>query len=286
MKRRYREKEYKCGEYLDVDVFPVFDTGRATKKRRARYKATSAMQARLNQKNAERELTRVLNANFRRGDISVTLTYRDDALPSDEAEAMRDARNFLRRVARLRKKRGLAQMKYVLIIGGGRFHFHIPMSAGLSDEELIELWGKGYLNVIHFQPNESGLEGHARYIARQGEEDLFDGEDLFSMFDIDLESGEVTEREGVNAGRKKNKKRYICSRNIEHPEPVVRDGRISARRVEELATVDNATSFAFEKLYPGYIFTSCIPYYNDENGGWYLHIKMRKKREKKRDGRS
>ena len=88
MRRRYREKEYRCGDYLEVDVFPVLCDVKCAKGRKKRYKPTSAMQERLNQRNAERELTRILNRNFGRGDISVTLTYRADTLPKTEEEAM------------------------------------------------------------------------------------------------------------------------------------------------------------------------------------------------------
>ena len=271
MRKRYREKIYKCGEYLEVDIFPVFAQG--NRRRRAKYKPTSAMQEKLNQRHAEQELTRILNANFTSRDISATLTYDRDSLPETLAEAMRDVKNFLRRVKRLRAKKGLSEMKYVLIPGGGRYHFHVPMSGGISAEELAKLWGKGYCNVIHFRFNENGLEGHARYTANQYDEDLFGGEDLLSGFDLDEETGELTEREG-NKVRKKGARRYICSKNIVRPEAEVREGKISAAKVEELATVDSASRREFEKIYQGYSFSECVPYFNEENGGYYLRVKM------------
>ena len=270
MRRRYREKIYKCGEYLEVDIFPVTDGAKApATKRKSRYKPTSAVQARLNQRNAERALTRLLNANFTSDDISVTLTYNSDELPDTYEQAERDAKNFLRRVKRLRAKKGLPELKYVLIPGGGRYHFHIPMSGGVDDKTLQSLWGYGYLNVVHFELNEHGLEGHARYIAQQFEADEYDGEDLLSVLDIDEETGEATVR-------RKGKRRYSCSRNIVRPEPVERDGRISAARVEELATVDSANGAAFEAMYPGYVFAGVRPYYNAEYGGYYLQVMMYK----------
>lgn len=267
MRRTYREKIYRCGEYLSVQVFPVFSRSNGRRKKRA--KPTSAMQARLNQKNAERELIRILNANFTEDDISVTLTFSDEHLPDTYEEAERAAKNFLRRVNRLRVKRGLGEMKRVLIPGAGRFHFHIPMSGGIDDKTLASMWPFGYCNTIHFQFNESGLEGHARYVAKQYEEDQYGGVDLLSMLEVDEETGEVTEGK-----RKKGKRRYSCSRNIVHPEAEERDGRISAARVEEIATVDSASRAIFEKLYPGYVLADCVPYYNEENGGYYLEIKM------------
>jgi hypothetical protein len=277
MRRTYREKIYRCGDHLEVQVFPVFKRGNTS--RRGRSKPTSEMQARLNQKNAERALTRILNANFTEDDISVTLTFSDEYLPDTYEEAERLFKNFIRRLGYLRKKRGLPEMRYVKIPGPGRFHFHVPMSGGISDKELQRLWPYGYANAIHFVFDENGLEGHARYIAKQFEDS--GNMDIFSMFDIDEETGEVNEKSelGIRNSklkRAKGQRRYSCSKNIVRPEAEEKDGRISAARVEELATVDSSSRAAFEKMYPGYVFSSCRPYYNEENGGYYLEIKMYK----------
>ena len=270
MRRTYREKIYKCGEYLEVQVFPVFKKGNT--RRRGKSKPTSEMQARLNQKNAECALTRIVNENFTEDDISLTLTFSDEYLPDTYEEAERLFKNFIRRLSYLRKKRGLPEMKYVKIAGPGRFHFHVPMTCGISDKELQRLWPYGYANALHFTLDENGLEGHARYIASQFVDS--DDIDIFSMFDIDEKTGEVSEKEKI--ARKKGARRYSCSKNIVRPEPEEKDGRISAARVEELATVDSSSRAAFEKMYPGYVFSSCRPYYNEENGGYYLEIKMYK----------
>lgn len=275
MKCMYREKIYRCGDYLEVEVYPVF--AKAEGRRRAKYRPTSEMQARLNQRRAERMLARILNANFTENDCSVTLTYDKDTLPATYEEAERDVKNFLRRVKRLRNKLELPDIKYVLIPGSGRFHFHIPMSGGLDDKQISALWQNGYCNIIHFRFNENGIEGHARYIASQFENDQYGGNDLLSMFDIDEETGEVTEKTGGNVARKKGKRRYSCSMNIVRPEAEERDGEITATRVEELATMDSKSGSAFEKIYSGYYFSDCEPYYNNENGGYYLHIKMYRK---------
>ena len=287
MKCLYREKIYRCGEYLEVEVFPVFK--KANGGRRAKYKPTNEMQARLNQRRAERALIRILNGNFTEDDISVTLTFDAKSLPETFEEAERAAKNFLRRVKRLRKKKGLDEIKYVIIPGSGRFHFHIPMSGGLDAKELATMWPYGYCNVIFFRFNENGIEGHAKYIANQFDEDQYGGEDLLSMFDVDEETGEVRENsEGSSsstaggppspilgkAKRAKGKRRYSCSKNIVRPVAEERDGEITSARVEELATVDSGSRKAFERLYPGYCFSDCKPYYNAENGGYYLQVKM------------
>ena len=273
MRCKYREKIYRCGYYLEADIFPVF--AKANKRRKAKYRPTSDMQSRLNQRNAERYITRLLNDNFTEEDISVTLTYNDEYLPSTLEEAEADVYNFLRRLKRLRKKLGLAEIVYVKILGQGRIHFHIPMTGGVDDKAIQRLWPYGYANIIHFEFNENGIEGHAKYIATQFEE--LDEIDIFSMFDINEVSGEVTEKDGYVSSRTKGKRRFSCSRNIKRPVAEEHDGRISAARVEELCTVDSGSRSAFEKMYPGYYLADCKPYYNADNGGYYLHVRMYRK---------
>lgn len=74
-----RESVYVCGDYMDADIYPVFQPAG---KRRARCKPTSAIQEKLNQKNAEKKITRLAHANFTEDDIALHLTY--DELPEDE----------------------------------------------------------------------------------------------------------------------------------------------------------------------------------------------------------
>ena len=74
-----RESVYVCGDYMDADIYPVFQP---SGKRRARCKPTSAIQEKLNQKNAEKKITRLAHANFTEDDIALHLTY--DELPEDD----------------------------------------------------------------------------------------------------------------------------------------------------------------------------------------------------------
>lgn len=276
MRCRYREKVYKCGEYLEAEIFPVFHAGGGKSRRRARYKPTSAMQARLNQRRAERELTRLLNENFSGSDIEVTLTYTDEHLPERYDSAYKDAVNYIRRAKRLYARHGIGikEFKYVIVPGGGRYHFHIVMTGGVDRDELERLWGYGYANSKRLKFSEGGVAGLAHYIANQLSENAYEGEDLFGGMDIDTETGEITE----NRVRKKGARRWSCSKNLVRPAPEVREGRISSRRAEELATVDSDSRTAYERLYPGYTLSSAKGYYNPENGGYYIQVMMRKMR--------
>jgi hypothetical protein len=274
MRCRYREKIYKTGEYLEAEIYPVFHQGGGKSRRKARYKPTSAMQARLNQRRAERELTRLLNENFKDEDYELTLTFTDEYLPEVYDDALRMAVNYMRRVKRLYTKKGITDLKYVIVPGGGRYHFHIVMTGGVSRGELEKLWKLGYANSKRLKFAAGGIAGLAHYIANQFKDDEYGGEDLFGGMNIDEETGEVTE-ERV---RKKGARRWSCSKNLVRPEPETRDGRISQSRVEELATVDLESRSAYEKLYPGYTFESAKGYYNPENGGYYIQVMMKKTR--------
>ena len=248
MRCLYRERRYYCGDYLEVDIFPVF---RKSGARGKRAKPTSEVQARLNQHNAEQQLIRILNDNFTLDDLEIHLTYVDDNLPETPEEVTRDYQNYLRRVKRVRDKLGLPELKYVVVPTGGidgtRFHIHITMSGGVDRDTLEQLWGYGYANSRRLQFNENGVEGLARYVARQSV--AHEGKTAFG-------------------------KRWSGSRNLTIPKPCDRDGKISQRKAEELATIESGCPRAFEHLYKGYRFSEVRPFYNDVNGGYYLHVKM------------
>lgn len=88
MRCLYREKIHKCGEFLEVDIFPVFEYQRGRSKKR---KPTTETQQRLNQRNAERKLTRLLNTNFTKRDIRFDLTYSDENYPETPENAQRQS---------------------------------------------------------------------------------------------------------------------------------------------------------------------------------------------------
>ena len=167
MRCLYREKIHKCGEFLEVDIFPVFEYQRGRSKKR---KPTTETQQRLNQRNAERKLTRLLNTNFTKRDIRFDLTYSDENYPETPENAQRQMQNFLRRVKRYRAKHDLPELKYVAVteVGkeNGRLHHHIVMSGGVDINTLAEIWGKGYTTAKPLQFDEFGITGIAVYLVK------------------------------------------------------------------------------------------------------------------------
>lgn len=251
MRTVYREKKYTCGEYLDVFIYPVFETGKHRGGKREKRKPSTEAQKKLNQRHREEKLVRLLRANFTPEDLEIHLTYRGKQPESDE-EAARNQRNYIRRIQRLRKKMGLPPLKYIAVTErgkrGGRYHHHITVNGGIDRDTLESMWEYGYANSRRLQFTEDGLAGLGNYIVKSP------------------------------AG----KKAWTASKNLVDPEPVTRDGRISGGKARELAkSLESGEKFAkFERLYPGYLLSGAEAFHNDVNGGCYLVARFYRKDRK------
>lgn len=245
-KMKYREQKYKCGQYLEVNIFPVWEVHKKSRIRKR--KPTKEVQKKLNQHNAERKLARIINANFTHNDVKMELTYSDKHLPDSMEQAKRDITNFIRRIKTARKRAGLPDVKYIYSIEQGskkkRIHFHLIMSGGLSINEISRIWGKGYVDkVLPLMFDETGCSGIAKYFCKQQ-----DGE---------------------------SSKRWVSSQNLVTPIPRNNDHKFTKRKVRELVQ-DCECSRLFEALYPGYYYADCKPFYNDDSGLHYLYLRMYK----------
>lgn len=245
-----RNRAIQSGDWIDVDLYPVFQQPGV---RRSRSRPTREVQARINQRDAERKLLRLLRANFGQGDQVVHLTYARGMEPEDAAAAQKELYNFLRRLKRERKKRGLEELKYLSCTEqgkkGGRLHHHAVISGGMSRDEVEKLWKKGYANARRIQWGEDGAAGLAVYLAEFG-------------------------------GRKPTYRRWNRSRNLTTPEPDYRDGAMSVADLKDLAgEVENGMPAAAEELerrYPGYEVTQVEVSWNGVNLHPYLHFELRR----------
>lgn len=247
-KMKYREQKFYCGQYLEVNLFPVwervFNSGRKAKR-----KPTSEVQKNLNRHNRERELARVINANFTHNDIKLELTYSPDNAPPSAEKAKKDISNFFRRIKRARAKCGLPELKYIYSlergVRNGRIHFHVIMSGGLSVNEIARIWGKGYVDkILPLMFNQTGCAGIAKYFCKQQ----------------------------VNEDGKQSKS-WVSSHNLIKPRPKNNDYKFTKRKVRELAR-ESENARLFEAMYSGYLFADCKPFYNDESGLHYLYLRM------------
>lgn len=241
----YRVKTIKSGNMLECEIYPVW-LRRFEASRAKRASKTRLAQRNLNDKNAKKNLIRLVNTNFSEYDLAVDLTYRGYA-PNEE-QARKDIQNYIRRIKSYRKKHGLPELKYVYVIefdetegSTKRIHHHMIMNS--MDRDVLEkLWGKGYANSRRLQPNEFGLEGIARYMSKDP----------------------------------KGTKRWSASRNLKRPKITVADHKMTKRKVEKIAKDENNSQVIFQKLYPGYAFNDIKVKYSDFVSGVYLYVRMRK----------
>lgn len=245
MRCLYREHRYICGNYMEIEHYPVFEKkrqGRAPKR-----KPTSETMKRHNDIVAKRKLIRLAHTNFSADDIRFDLTYNQQNHPETAEQAQRQMQNFLRRLRRYRKKNNLPELKYIAVTEIGkssrRYHHHIMMNCGdMSPKSLAELWNRGYTTIKPLQFNDTGIVDLVKYFVKQPI----------------------------------LKKRWLSSRNLKQPIEQIADGRISAKRIQKFGTSGDCNRSEFERLYKGYRLSEVRPYYNDVNGAYYVSILMRK----------
>lgn len=265
-----REKKIYCGQdYLEVDIYSISENQLEKRKgkRSKKEKVSIPAQKKLNDKNARRIFRQVAETNFGKNDYSVTVTYNNEFLPDTVEEAEKEARNYLRRIARRRKKDGLEDLKYMIVTSSRdgkdgkpvRIHHHILMNGGLDRNIIEDLWRRrkrkgekkgrslGFANCDRIQPDaNSGIAALCNYL-----------------------SGNPTQ-----------KRRWSSSQNLERPTQRTNDHRYSRRKIIKLALFPEDYTF-WEKLYPGYEITDKIngyaAIYNDFTG-WSIYIKLRRKR--------
>lgn len=255
----YRETRYECGDYLEVNIYPTY---RKNISRKRKSKPTSETQQKLNEIYSRNHLIRLANANFTDHDLKIELTYTAEHNPEDDETAVRELRNFLRRVKRYRERNNLSELKYIAVTERGslkgRYHHHLIMS-DMPLFDLVKLWGKGIVGSDILIWDENGIANLVEYMLKQN-------------------------------------KRYMRSRNLIDPPAKKRDGRFSQRRVKELAR-DTDDRQEFEKLYEGYFLSKAEVIHNDDNGGVYIYARYYKKeaawcrqkrssRQRSSDGRS
>ena len=248
--------------YCDTVIFPV----RGPKKgRRTLGKPTTPAQEAINERNAKMHFARVANANFVEGrDLKVDLTFDKWNLPATRRDCKRVTDNFIRRVTRAWKARGLEpELRYLYVIEGNdgkRFHVHLLMTGGLTVNVIRDLWGMcEILNVRVLQAGQKGYEALSVYLTKQGK--LADGEH-----------------------------RWYGSRNLVKPDYEERNAHIPMADVEELGEyiqnvmdagegdIPTAERYApIEELYPGYYCAEAEAKYLEQFRDWIIHVKLYRK---------
>ena len=239
-----RQRVWRCGAYAEVELFPVFQP---PGKRRSKCRPSRECQQRINQRNAERKLARLLRANFSEGDLEVDLTY---ARPESAEGAVRDLKKWLKELRKIYRAAG-TELRYVYTVEqgkkSGRVHFHLVLnSAGvIARDDLEELWDHGYANARRLRMDESGLSGLSGYVAKQGKT-----------------------RKPSDIG----KRRWSCSRNLVRPAAEVKDGAVSMGEVMQLA--DGIDRRNLEAVIEGMTLVEAEAWRNRVNRGLYIRLEM------------
>lgn len=242
----YATKTIRSGNQLEVEIYPEFTKKKAVTKD-GRFKKHKDIQNNLNDKNARKTLVRLINTNFAKGDFYITLTYDDKYLPGDMKEAQNNMKNYLRRINRLRKKKGLENCKYIYVTecrngkNGIRCHHHLIIEGGLSMDELESSWTKGRRNnVRRYDPSvEDGGTGLANYLVKDP-------------------SGS---------------KRWVSSKNLK--KPIIRKNHqtFSKRKVKKMVEDTASISKIMTDKYKAE-FKDVEVKYNRFNNKWYLYVRM------------
>lgn len=243
---RYRVKTIKSGNYLESEIYPIWDT--SSSERRPKTKESRRAQRNLNNKNIIKKLIRLMNCNFTNDDILCTFTYDDRHLPKDMKKAQQDIVNYLRRLKTYVKKHNLPELKYIYVTEYNnqdekkiRVHHHLVMN--FYDRDVAEKYwkGGGRTQSKRLQHDEYGLEGLARYIMKDP----------------------------------KGTKRYTCSQNLKKPIVTVADSKMTNAKVLKIIEHRIDAKDFFTKMYKGYDFNDMQLFFSDYVSGAYIRVRMK-----------
>lgn len=173
----YIKKTYICGQVIEVEkVFSSKYKGKKTVRSPKMAKTVEAVRV-VNERNAEKKLRRLINANFNCNSLHVVLTYRIEERPATAEEARKDLANFWKALKRACKKLG-KELKYVAVGERGRrgaIHFHCVIDCGLTLGEIQACWKKGVARATPLRAD-GDYSKLASYLLKQSKETFNDPE--------------------------------------------------------------------------------------------------------------
>ena len=253
-----REEKYECGSYREVDLVCRIVPRRFGEPNR-RQRLVCPSKRTLNEQRSLRYFQLTARGNFRAGDLHVSLTYFPGREP-DVKTGDRQVHNFLLALRRRCRKRGLPEIKWLLVRcctekegRPTRIHHHLLLSCGLDSREIEGCWKYGCTSskVITDDWKGDGVAKVARYLSHQ------------------------------TAGRKS----WTGSRNLRKPDRLPNnDHRLSPRKLDTLATQEwreqeiwgselarLATLEEWQRMYPGWRIVG----YRTEFREWAaVHLKL------------
>lgn len=240
----------------------------AKRKRAKRSKASSPAVKALNDKRSREMFEAFAANNFFDGDPFVSLTFPTEL--SDE-EREREFCNFLDRLERVYEKRNAVfKWLYTAEHGemNGNLHFHVFLGDGVPFEEILACWkrsrklkGRGNCDIQALETDENGVLSLSFYLEKQW---------------------------SVGAP---NKRRWVHSRNLDHPNDETNDDETGIDDVCRILTAvrDDEIVKTVERMYPDYKMISIDLGFdgngiNPVTGGAHLQLRLVKKAVVKFDG--
>lgn len=144
----YREKITKAGRTILIERGYTSRYNQKGGTRRKHMQPTKEAQERANIRKSEKDMTILMNANFNSGDMHVVLTYDSKYRPETLEQVKADRKEFIDRLRKACRKRGIRLIYIVCSEAGkrGALHQHavIPkMDIGIVNE----CWTKGWINI-------------------------------------------------------------------------------------------------------------------------------------------
>ena len=201
----YIERRIQSGKLLEIEKY--FATRHGQKlPRSANENQTPEDMEKVNERRSQKRLHRLICTNFSKaaGDLFATYTYGRDIT---EAEAIKGERNLLDRIKRLRKRKGLPELKYIVITEKqGRWHHHIIMNGGLTLEDVKKVWGdRGTRLTVSTLDDTNSYEDLASYLTKQHKK----------------KRGSES-ADNVKQKRAKGQRRWHASKNLKQPVETVK----------------------------------------------------------------
>ena len=245
----YRTRSIKSGDLLEVEAYPILPKT-VIREAMQKHPASREAQKRLNQRNAEKRLLRLMETNFGQGDWYFTATLEGANLPTVEG-MQRMIRRFISRLNYRRKTAGMDNARYIYVIEGyeegskqKRLHVHFIIDGGLDRATLKEIWGHGRCKCDELDPaSYGGLVNLAKYMSKDP----------------------------------RGRKRWSASKGLKGPIVITAERKVNHKTARRIAESPAGAAAALEKLYPGYEHVETEVRTNPFIAGCYIYAVMRRK---------
>lgn len=174
MAKSKRLLQIRAGRMVRIVVYRQAVRSDPPAVRAAKERVSSEARCRINARTSREKCEEVMAANFDRGDLFVTLTYRE--APASRESAVRALGVFLRRLREARARRGetlryLKNAEHIRDDGSeGRWHHHLVINGtGADYEEIREIWATWGDNVDFegLLSDGESYESRARYLCKE-----------------------------------------------------------------------------------------------------------------------